>query len=108
VRLGELGDGIRGRTPEIQFPIVCLDIETEFLTSPKYRNTSVPEIPTIPIIQRAGRLARPQGELALTMSANQAVQNDLLHYLDVLKKPHRSKSSKTTKICATLGSMSLN
>jgi hypothetical protein len=38
------------------------------------------------IIQRAGRLVRPQGKLTLTMSANQAVQNDLLHYLDVLKK----------------------
>ena len=38
------------------------------------------------IIQRAGRLVRPQGKLTLTMSANQAVQNDLLHYLDVLQK----------------------
>ena len=38
------------------------------------------------IIQRAGRLVRPQGRLMLTMSANQAVQNDLLHYLDVLQK----------------------
>ena len=37
------------------------------------------------IIQRAGRLVRPQGKLTLTMSANQAVQNDLLHYLDVLQ-----------------------
>lgn len=38
------------------------------------------------IIQRAGRLVRPQGQLTLTMSANQAVKNDLLHYLDVLQK----------------------
>ena len=38
------------------------------------------------IIQRAGRLVRPQGKLTLTMSANQAVQNDLLHYLNVLQK----------------------
>jgi hypothetical protein len=38
------------------------------------------------IIQRAGRLVRPQGKLTLTMSANQAVQNDLLHYLEVLQK----------------------
>lgn len=38
------------------------------------------------IIQRAGRLTRPQGELTLTMSANQAVRKDLLHFLDVLKK----------------------
>ncbi len=38
------------------------------------------------IIQRAGRLTRPQGELTLTMSANQAVRNDLLHFLNVLQK----------------------
>ena len=38
------------------------------------------------IIQRAGRLTRPQGELTLTMSANHAVRNDLVHFLDVLKK----------------------
>ena len=38
------------------------------------------------IIQRAGRLIRPSGELTLTMSANQAVQQDLLHFLDVLRK----------------------
>jgi hypothetical protein len=38
------------------------------------------------IIQRAGRLVRPQGKLTLSMSANQAVQNDFLHYLDVLQK----------------------
>jgi hypothetical protein len=38
------------------------------------------------IIQRAGRIIRPQGELTLTMSANQAVQKDLLHFFDVLQK----------------------
>jgi hypothetical protein len=38
------------------------------------------------IIQRAGRLVRPQGKLTLSMSANQAVQKDLLHYLDVMQK----------------------
>ena len=38
------------------------------------------------VIQRAGRLTRPQGELTLTMSANHAVRNDLLHFLDVLQK----------------------
>lgn len=38
------------------------------------------------IIQRAGRFTRPQGELTLTMSANCAVRNDLLHFLDVLQK----------------------
>ena len=38
------------------------------------------------IIQRAGRFTRPQGELTLTMSANDAVRKDLLHFLDVLQK----------------------
>lgn len=39
------------------------------------------------IIQRAGRLIRPQGQLTLSMSANDAVQNELLHYLDKIKLP---------------------
>ena len=38
------------------------------------------------IIQRAGRLTKPQGELTLTMSANHAVRQDLLHFLDVVRK----------------------
>jgi hypothetical protein len=38
------------------------------------------------IIQRAGRLTRPQGKLTLTMSANKAVRKDLLHFLDSIKK----------------------
>ena len=38
------------------------------------------------IIQRAGRFTRPQGELTLTMSANRAARNDLLHFLEVLQK----------------------
>lgn len=37
------------------------------------------------LIQRAGRLSRPQGRLTLTMSANPAVKSELLHYLDILK-----------------------
>ena len=37
------------------------------------------------LIQRAGRLTRPQGQLTLTMSANTAVKSVLLHYLDALK-----------------------
>jgi len=36
------------------------------------------------ILQRAGRLIRPQGKLTLSMSANDAVKNELLHYLDTL------------------------
>jgi len=38
------------------------------------------------IIQRAGRLTKPQRKLTLTMSANQTVRQDLLHFLDVVKK----------------------
>jgi hypothetical protein len=38
------------------------------------------------IIQRAGRFTRPQGQLTLTMSTNEAVQKDLIHFLDVLQK----------------------
>ena len=38
------------------------------------------------IIQRAGRITRPQGELTLTMSANPSVRQDLLHFFDVLQK----------------------
>ena len=38
------------------------------------------------IIQRAGRLTRPQGELTLTLSANRAVEKDLLHYVEKLSQ----------------------
>jgi hypothetical protein len=38
------------------------------------------------IIQRAGRLTRPQGELTLTMSANHTVRQDLLKFLDTIQK----------------------
>jgi hypothetical protein len=38
------------------------------------------------ILQRAGRLIRPQGELTLSMSANRAVREDLLHFLDAVQK----------------------
>lgn len=37
------------------------------------------------IIHRAGRLIRPNNRLTLSMSANKAVQTDILHYLDALK-----------------------
>jgi len=38
------------------------------------------------IIQRAGRLTRPKGELTLTMSGNESVRKDLLHFLDSIQK----------------------
>lgn len=37
------------------------------------------------LIQRAGRFTHPQGRLTLTMSANRAVRQELLHYSQVLK-----------------------
>ena len=37
------------------------------------------------LIQRAGRLLRPQGKLVLSMNNNAAVERELLHYLDALK-----------------------
>jgi CRISPR/Cas system-associated endonuclease/helicase Cas3 len=36
------------------------------------------------IIQRAGRLTRPQGKLKLTMSANEKVQGEILYFYDRL------------------------
>ena len=38
------------------------------------------------LIQRVGRLTKPQGKLTLTMSANPAVKSELLHYLEVLNQ----------------------
>jgi Transposase DDE domain group 1 len=38
------------------------------------------------IIQRAGRLTAPKGKLTLTMSANEAVQKDLLGFLEAFKE----------------------
>jgi len=38
------------------------------------------------IIQRAGRLTRPNGKLKLTMSANQATRHELLHILTALEQ----------------------
>ena len=38
------------------------------------------------LIQRAGRFIRPQGELTLSLSSNDVVRKDLLHFLDALQK----------------------
>jgi hypothetical protein len=38
------------------------------------------------LLQRAGRLIRPQGRLTLSMSANSAVQHELLHYQQALQE----------------------
>jgi hypothetical protein len=36
------------------------------------------------IVQRAGRLIRPQGQLTLSMSANASAQDELLQILDAI------------------------
>ena len=72
-----------------------LNREMQMLCYEKERNTTEKRAPlwcfeqlgTVrrKLIQRAGRLTRPQGQLTLTMSANTAVKSVLLHYLDALK-----------------------
>lgn len=73
-----------------------LNREMQMLCHEKSRNTTEKRAPlwcfeqlgTIrrKLIQRAGRLTKPQGALTLTMSANQTVKYELLHYLDALKQ----------------------
>ena len=72
-----------------------LNREMQMQCLPKARNTTERRAPLWQfeqlgtlrrkLIQRAGRLTRPQGELTLTMSANPTVQSELLHYLDRLR-----------------------
>lgn len=69
--------------------------EMQMMTNEKQRTTTDRRAPlwifeqldTIrrKLIQRAGRLTRPQGSLTLTMSANSTVKSELLHYLDAMK-----------------------
>jgi len=74
-----------------------LSREVQMLAAPGAASRTQPKRPAVwvfekldtlrhRIIQRAGRFTRPQGELTLTMSATQAVRQDLLHFLDVLQK----------------------
>jgi len=90
-----------------------LSREVQMLAAPGAVSRALPKRPTAwafekldtlrhRIIQRAGRFTRPQGELTLTMSANQAVRRDLLQFLDVLQKAALSKSSKMSNFYATL------
>jgi len=37
------------------------------------------------VIRCAGRITRPQGKLKLTMNKNDAVEKELLHFLDALE-----------------------
>ena len=38
------------------------------------------------LIQRAGRLTRPQGRLRLTLSGNEVTRREMMHYLDGLAR----------------------
>lgn len=38
------------------------------------------------IIQRAGRIIRPQGKIVLSMASNDAVKDEMLHYLDAIRR----------------------
>ncbi len=38
------------------------------------------------IIQRAGRLIRPQGKLTLSMSVNKTIEKEFLHLMDAIDK----------------------
>jgi hypothetical protein len=70
--------------------------ELQMATTPRMRNTTekratlwkFERIATIRrnILQRAGRLTRPKGELTLTMNGNEAVKNQLLRYLGELER----------------------
>jgi hypothetical protein len=74
-----------------------LSREVQMLASPAVTTRALPKRPANwqferldtlrhRLIQRAGRFIRPQGELTLSMSANNAVRKDLLHFLDTLQK----------------------
>ena len=69
--------------------------ELQMLTSPRSRRTTpqraalwvFEKLDTLrkTLIQRAGRLTRPQGKLTLTISAGQTVADRLLHLLGTLQ-----------------------
>ena len=70
--------------------------ELQMITKPKSRGTTekrsalwaFEELGTIRhhLLQRAGRLTEPHGKLTLTMNPNAAVKEDLIQFLDALKK----------------------
>jgi len=70
--------------------------ELQMITKPKSRGTTekrsalwaFEELGTIRhhLLQRAGRLTQPQGKLTLTMNPNAAVKEDLIQFLEALKK----------------------
>jgi len=70
--------------------------ELQMITKPKSRGTTekrsalwaFEELGTIRhhLLQRAGRLTEPHGKLTLTMNPNAAVKEDLIQFLEALKK----------------------
>ena len=74
-----------------------LNRELQMIAYEKVRNTTekrsslwiFQELNTIRknIIQRAGRLTKPQGKLKLTMNANENIQGEILHFFDALATP---------------------
>ncbi len=69
---------------ELQMRVCERDRNTTEKRSPLWQFTQLSTIRRR-IIQRAGRLTRPGGKLTLTMSANDAVKEELSFYLDGLK-----------------------
>ncbi len=71
-----------------------LNRELQMATQPQDRKTTIQRAPLWQferlettrrkLLQRAGRFTRPQGRLTLTLSANAAVQDELLQYRDAL------------------------
>jgi len=70
--------------------------ECQMIVKPATRNTTAKRTSLWPfeqlnsfrqrIIHRAGRLIRPDGKITLSMNANKSIENELLHYLSVMKK----------------------
>jgi len=68
--------------------------ELQMMVNPPLRKTSAKRTSLWPferlnhfrqrLIQRAGRLIHPDGKITLSMNANKAVENELLHYLNVM------------------------
>ena len=92
---------VRGKNGNQAFMIAAilahnLNRELQMQTLPKSRTTTQKRTPLwsfqrintfrCKIIQRAGRFTRPQGTLTLTLSANQAVQNQILETLQGLQE----------------------
>jgi hypothetical protein len=73
-----------------------LNRELQMTASPKTRTTTAKRPPLWEfqqletlrrqLVQRAGRLTQPHGRLTLSMSANHAVRDELLHYRGALEK----------------------